>query len=317
MSKKLIPIFTIVLAIGLFVFVGIAQNQDKKKAEQYEEMYEQRRPLTVKQEQLEQQLIDLETEFNKASAPYSIVEVLFTELDERVYSQCYPIMKEFGYVGTLAVSLEELPGEEGCMSLEQFQELVDEGWGVCVTWPGDTVVDSWWTNLNKRLNELGIVPGKTMYFPQGTYSAELDSTIQELGFTITTSSVASEVSPLQLQYEEGVWHTGAVGLMSPKPRLWLREAVAQYANVAFLVGFEVEEELYNEKSFRSMLNCFDEYEATEELIVANTDTAREQYYKRSLGVDVKLEEEYQAQKASLEEELAQVKKQLKEIEAMY
>jgi predicted patatin/cPLA2 family phospholipase len=120
-----------------------------------------------------------------------------------------------------------------------------------------------------------------------------------------------------MQYEEGVWHAGAVALMSSKPRLWLREAVAQHANVIFLVGFEKEDELYNEKSFRSMLSAFDEYEATDELEIMNIVKAKEQYYKQSLGIDPKVEQVYQSQKATLEEKIADVEKQLKEIDAMY
>ena len=317
MMKKIIPIVTVVLAVGLFAFIWGVQKQEEKTAAQQEELYEQRRPLTVKQEQLEQELETLEKEYEKSKAPNAVVQVLFTELDEQVYSLCYPIMQEYGYTGTLAVSAEQFPGEEGCMTVDQFQELIDAGWGICITWQTEAAANQWWANLQNKLTVLGVESGEVLYFPKGTYSADLDATIQNLGFTIAVISKADEETPLQLQYEEGVWHVGAVGLMSSKPRLWLREAVAQDAELAYLVGFELEEELYNENSFRSMLNCFDEYEATEELIVTNIDEAREHYHSRISGVDPEIESQYQEKKAALEAELSEVKEQLKEIDAKY
>lgn len=317
MTKKIIPIVTIVLAMGLFAFIWGVQKQEDKMAAQHEELYEQRRPLAVRQEQIEQELETLEETYEKSTSPNAVVQVLFTELDEQVYTLCYPIMQEYEYTGTLALSPEQFPGEEGCMTVEQFRELIDAGWEICITWQTGADVNQWWPNLQNKLTVLGVESGQVLYFPKGTYSADLDASIQELGFSVAVISKAEEETPLQLQYEEGVWHVGAVGLMSSKPRLWLREAVAQDANLAYLIGFEVEEELYNEKSFRSMLTCFDEYEATEELIVTNIDDAREHYHSRSVGVNPELESQYQEKKAALEAELSEVKKQLEEIDAMY
>ena len=317
MIRKILPIVTIVLAVGLFAFIWGVQKQENKKAVEHEKIYEQRRPLAVKEEQLEQKLEELENTYEKSKSPNAVTQIIFTEMDEQVYSLCYPIMQEYEYIGILALSPTEFPGEEGCMTVEQFQELVDAGWKICITWQSDDRENNWLVNLKNKMTVLGIEQGQTLYFPQGTYHADVDETIQELGFSIAIISKAEEEAPLQLQYEEGVWHVGAVGLMSSKPRLWLREAVAQDANVAFLVGFQLETELYNERSFRSMLNCFDEYEATEELVITDVDAAKEYYHTRSAGISPELESQYQQEKAALEAELADVKKQLQEIDAMY
>ena len=317
MIKKIVLGVTVVLAIGLFMFIKMDEKEEAKKNSRYNELYEQRRPLEVKKEQLEQELKELEDAYEESKSPNAVVQVVFTELDEQVYTVCYPVMKEYGYVGTLALSPEEFPGAEGCMSVEQFQELRDEGWGISVTWQAGANVEQWWTNMQNKMLVLGIEQGKTLYFPKGTYTPELDETILKLGFSIALSNTEEGATPLQMKYEEGVWHVGAVGLMSSRPKLWLREAVANDANIAYLVGFETEEELYNQSSFRSMLNCFDEYEATKELVVTNVEQAKTHYYNRTLGLSTELENQYQTKKASMEQELEQVKKQLKEIDAQY
>lgn len=317
MNKKIIPIVTVVLAIGLFVFVWGVQKQENNTAAQQEELYEQRRPLAVKQEQLKQELESLEKEYERSKSPNAVAQVLFTELNEQVYTQCYPIMKEYEYTGTLAVSETQLPGEEGCMTIEQFRELMDAGWDVCITWQTEKNVKRWWSNLQNKLTVLGIEAGTVVYFPQGTYRTEMDAIMQELGFSIAVINKAEEETPLQLQYEEDVWHVGAVGLMSSKPRTWLREAVAQDANIAYLVGFQLEEELYNGDSFRSMLSCFEEYKTTDELIITTFGEAREHYQGRITGGAPEMESQYQEKKAILEKELSEVNEQLKEIDAKY
>ena len=197
------------------------------------------------------------------------------------------------------------------------KELIDAGWQVAITWQKDGAPKQWWPNLQNRLTVLGIESSEVVYFPHDTYEPKLDATMQELGFSIAVVNKKEEENPLQLQHEEGVWHVGAVGMMTSKPRLWLREAVAQDANLAYLIGFQLEEELYNENSFRSMLNCFDEYEATEELITSNIDEAREHFHGRSAGVSPEIESQYQEKKAALEKELSEVKKQLEKIDAKY
>ena len=317
MNKKIIPIVTIVLAIGLFAFIWSVQKEESKTAVQHEKLYEQRRPLTVKQEQLEQELETLEKEYQKSKAPNAVVQVIFTDLSEKVYSECYPIMKEYEYTGTLTLSAKQLPGEEGCMTVDQFKELIDAGWQVAITWQKGAAPKQWWPNLQNRLTVLGIEGSEVVYFPHDTYDAKLDATMQELGFSVAVVNKKEEETPLQLQHEDGVWHVGAVGMMTSKPRLWLREAVAQDANLAYLVGFQLEEEMYNENSFRSMLNCFDEYEATEELITTNIGEAREHFRGRGAGVSPEIESQYQEKKAALEKELSKVKKQLEKIDAKY
>lgn len=317
MNKKVVPIVTIVLAIGLFVFVLFVQKKEHKKTTRQDLIYEQSRPLSVRKEELEQELETLRKLYEKSISPKASVQVLFTDLNEQVYTTCYPIMKEYEDTGILTVSATQLPGEEGCMTKEQFQELVDAGWDVYVTWQTKGDAKKWWPNLQNKLTVLGVRAGKTMYFPKGTYQADADKVLLELGFTSVLISKNDEESPLQMQEEEGIWHVGAVGMMTSKPKLWLREAVAQDANVAYLVGFSLEEELYNENSFRSMLNSLEEYKATEELIVTDVEDARDGFRARNLGVDTETEKQYQEQKTALEVELADVKKQLQEMEANY
>lgn len=310
MIKKIVAVITLVLAVAMGFLIWSANKQERQETAQYEEMNEKRRPLVVKRGEIKQQIEDLEKEYEANKLPKGTTQVIFTGLERDVFSICYPIMKEFEYTGTLAISMTQLPGMEGLMSVEEFQHLIDEGWKVCVKWDTTTSVNSWWPQLQKQMKQLGLQPCPVVYFTTGTYSGALDAQLQQMGFSIVVHHGEESGSLIQLNDEEGLWHLGSVGLMGEKPKLRLTEAIAQKGNITYLVGFELEDEKYDERSFRSMLSYFDTYEANLELIVSDLEMARQHYRDRLAVYEQAREEEYKQARAALEEELAAVEEEL-------
>lgn len=315
MIKKIVSALTIVLVFALGIFLWNVKQEDQKKMEMYEQQNELRRPLKIKQQDIEKQLVQLEKDYESSKLPKGTTQVIFTGLEAEVYSICYPIMKELEYTGTLAISLTQLPGMEGLMNVEQFQQLINEGWDVCIKWDSVTSSNVWWPQLQKKMKELDLETCPVVYFTSGTYTKSLDTKLQGMGFSVVVHHGEEDNALIQLAEEEGIWHLGAVGLMGEKPKLRLTEAIAQKGNITYLVGFQLEDEKYDERSFRSMLNYFDRYENSSELIVADIEEARQHYRERLTGYDQAKEEQYQQDKAALEEELATVKKQIEDVEA--
>lgn len=315
MIKKIVTVVTLVLVVGLGIFLWNVNKEEQKQAQQYEKIDDARRPLLVKRQEIEQKLVDLDKSYEAGKLPKGTTQVIFTGLEADVFNICYPIMKEFEYTGTLAISLTQLPGMEGLMTVEQFQQLIGEGWDICIKWDVQTPVKNWWPELQKQVKELGMETGSVVYFTTGTYTGSLDAQLQEMGFSIVVHHGEESGSLIQLNDEEGLWHLGAVGLMGEKPKLRLTEAIAQKGNITYLVGFELEDERYDERSFRSMLSYFDTYETNLELIVSNMEEARQHYRERAVVYEQAKEEEYKQARAALEEELAAVEAELTELEA--
>lgn len=315
MFKKIVAVVTALLLTGLLFFLWNVHREEQKLAQKYEEMDDARRPLFVKKQEIQQQLVELEKEFEISKQPKGTTQVIFTGLEEEVFSVCYPIMKEFEYTGTLALSLKQLPGMEGLMNVEQFQHLISEGWDICIKWDAELPVRNWWPELQKQVQQLGLETGPIVYFTTGTYKKSLDAQLQNMGFSIVVNHGEEAETLIQLADEEGIWHLGAVGLMGEKPKLRLTEAIAQKANITYLVGFELEDERYDERSFRSMLSYFDTYETNQELIVADMEEARQHYRERSVAYEQEKEEAYNKEKAALEEELAAIEEELGELKA--
>ena len=130
-------------------------------------------PLREEKTRLEQELNALQDEYDLMISGAGIVTVLFTDLDERIYTEIYPIMEKYGYTGVLAVSGSSLPGGEGLLSSEQITELLEAGWACCPAWlEGDslqTVLD-----LEAILAVLGAEPSHTVYFEEGAYTQAYD-----------------------------------------------------------------------------------------------------------------------------------------------
>ena len=314
MFKKIVVAITAVLLIGLVIFVSHANKQEQEAAQKYQEIDDARRPLLVEKQEIEQQIVDLDKSYEANKVPKGTTQVIFTGLEEDVYNICYPIMKEHEYTGTLAISLKQFPGMEGLMTVEQFQELVNEGWDICIKWDAETPVNTWWPELQKKIQQLEMETSSVVYFTTGTYTGELDAKLAEMGFTIVVHHGEESSSLIQLNDEEGIWHLGAVGLMGEKPKLRLTEAIAQKGNITYLVGFQLEDEKYDERSFRSMLGYFETYETNLELIVSNMEEARQHYRERAVAFEQAKEEEYKNARADLETKLAKVKEELSELE---
>lgn len=313
MFKKIAIVATLILTVGLGIFLWSTSREEERLVVKQEQAETQKRPLVVKKQELEKKLNDLNKSYEAKRMPRGTAQIIFTGLEADVYNICYPIMKRFEYTGILALSLTQLPGMEGLMTEEQFQELLQEGWTICIKWDAEKPANSWWPQLQQQMQQLGIQQCSSVYFTTGTYSSKLDSQIVNMGFSVVVHH-GENGSLIQLNYEEGLWHLGAVGFMGEKPKLRMTEAITQKGNIVFLVGFQLEDELYNENSFVSMLSYFDTYEASQELLVSGVDEARQHYRDRSTAYEGDIEEAYKREKEAIEEELATVEAQLRDLE---
>ena len=273
--------------------------------------------MKVQLDKLERALAEVMEDYRMLTEPKATVQLFFTDLNEQVYTVCYPRLKSLGYTGTLVISAEQFPGEEGCMTEKQFEELMSEGWKICVAWPKEASGDSWWTSLKQKMSAMQMGQSQIVYFPEGSYQPELDSKIAQMGFTIVVNEVSGVESPLQEHYEEGLWHLGALGYMEAKSKVQLLDAIAKDANVIYLISFSIANQLYESTPFRGMLQIFQEYELSGDLIVSDAEEAREYHKSLLAGIAPDVEEDYKIAVQELTGEIQMLKEQLQEIDKKY
>ncbi len=315
--KQIVVIIAGFLLVALFAFCGYLTKKDNEKDAAYRAWQEERRSAEVECRDLERQIKLLEQNYKELTTAKATTQVLFTDLNKDIYKECYPYMLKKGMAGTLAVNSSQFPGKEGCITVEQYQELVEKGWNVCVQWESSPSLESWWRSLQSEMVALNMNPNGVIYFPRGTYQTSLDKRLSRMGFQIVISEKEDEESPLQTAYEDGLWHIGAMGSMTSKPKKWLKEAVAQDANIIFTAGFQLEYQKYEESSFQRMLSTFEEYVVSRDLLVCSPTEAREHYKNCLNGISPEVELKYQEDKEKLEKKLQKAKKTLENIDEQY
>lgn len=297
-------------AVCLGVFTWRDYQTQQEQAAGREEAEKLLRPLDVEWNRIQQEIDDLEEEYSLKMEGTGTAEVLFTHPDARVYEEAYPIMEEYGYTGVLAVSDQQFPGTEGNMSLEQFQELIQAGWSTCIVWSGDDMY-TWLGALALKMQETGVPGSSVMYFPSETYLKEYDEILLAHGFAAAVHhGEAGEMDTAA--GEGGIWHPAAVGLQGETPKYRLDDAVKNKANIVYTVGWQQEDEMYNEKMFRSMLSYFKQYQEESGLQVMDIAGAGE--YRQQLENDKgAIEQEYLQKKEELERQKEDIERQMDEI----
>lgn len=312
--RRILPKIALGLLLVLALILWINQRQVNKEAKEALTLEEQLRPLNIKRQKLKKQLEELSDGYEADRRPKATTQILFTEPDARVYELCYPIMKEYGFVGVIALSAEQLPGTENCMTEEQLTELIQDGWSVCARFDNSTRLNAQWTSLQKQFKKYNLDDPTTAYFASGVYGKGLDAVVAQCGFTIAIHHGEEGLPLVQPNDEEGIWHLGSVGLKGHEPRLRFTEAIEAKANIITLVGFSVAEETYVEKSFRSMLDSCKQYVAKEELMVSGCEDARLHFKNRTQEAAEADKQAYLQQKQVLEAELAELEKQIEKLQ---
>ena len=314
--KKIGIAFVMILAIGLLTAFYLEEKSTDKETASHAQMERELLPVREEQDKLEKELENLQEEYGKQILGKGSVVILFTGMEEGIYTDIYPIMKEYGYTGVLTLSERRFPGEEGCMSLKQVKELLEAGWTTCIQWEKDKTDEKWLTNLTDRMKESGISKTEVIYFERDSYSSALDSKLQKLGYTVAVHHGEEKLPLVLSRTEEGIWHPGAVGMKGSSPRYKLEEAVSSGGNIVFTVGYEVSEELFDSDTFRAMLKQFDNYSKKDSLLVTDFGKARE--YRRQVETgEGTAGAEYEEQKAVIEQRLSELAEEYQNIIEKY
>lgn len=308
--RLVILILVMAAGIGLLLWKDIADQ--RRQQTEYKQKDEQLRPLRVEKRQLEQELDDLEDEYDLLISGAGTATVLFTDLDERIYTDIYPVMEDYGFEGMLAISADYLPDGEGRMTSEQIRELLDAGWVCCPTWQTDGSMQSV-QHLETILTDLEAAPSHTVYFEDGAYSQIYDGELAAAGYTSVIHHGEEDLPLVTSEVSGGIWHPGAVGLQGEEPRFRLEDAVAEKANIIFTVSYVREEEMYNSNPFTSMLDYLSEYSARSELTVTQPEAAREYFQNISRDAET-VAAEYDQKREELERQMQDIEAQIEAVE---
>ncbi len=268
-------ILAVVLAAGLAVALTIESRRDQERLQRADELETSLRPLRVELNRLQNELDLLEQKYNKSIHGTGTVTLLYNGADAAIYDAVCPGMEECGYSGTIALSPDSFPGDEGCLPLARFRDLISDGWNWCVSFPVDSASpEEDVAALLERADSQGIGHSNVIIFPEGSYSAERDSWASSLGFDIIIHHGEQDRLILVGESGDGVWHPGAVDWRSTLRRVYLASATDESSHFVFEINFRDELFDADDAYHVTLLRAMKEYTDKGHIQIMNPQKAR-------------------------------------------
>lgn len=315
--RKLGTGFAVIIVIVGILLLGFYFKKEEEKSlreEQHHAMMEKElNPLSVRKREVERRLRQLDEEKEDKLQIKGSTVLLFVDAKEEVYKSAYPIMKQYGYQGVLLLTRDSYPGAEGCMTKEQFDELLLEGWTYCVKWEKADSVSKWNKTVEKQLLDLSLEKTSCVYFELETYSKDYKEALKKVGYDTVIHCGDEKLPLITSEVKEPMWFPGSYGMNGQAPRNYLNDAMSVGGSIVYRIGFEKTEEMYDEKTFESMLKWMKRYEDEERLQVLDLKDAYD-YHKKLTQRRNKAENSMSEEEKALREEMISLEEQ---IDAVY
>lgn len=128
-AKRIGIVGIVIISVVLGVFLWRDRREGQERSDQIQAYKDARYPL-------ERQIRELEEEMEKVKQDYEamkgngdrLVALVVTQTGTDLYQTAFPLFREYDVAGTFVVDPENLPGEEGQISVAEYQELLDAGW---------------------------------------------------------------------------------------------------------------------------------------------------------------------------------------------
>ena len=335
--RRILALLLVVAVLGAGAYYLLKVEREDEN--QMRDLYAAVEPLQKERDALVLEKQDIEQEYELKMRDIGTVEILFREMSDQIFTDVYPVMREHGVVGTIGISIREYPGVEKRLNKDQFSRLLMDGWSTCFLYEkaGGRDFKTWYGVIASRMERDGFAVPTAIYFSEDNYDPSMD---EEL--------VACGIRTVVLNGENG--HTNTV--TSPSGDLWMTTAMpwnytgmktdleilsrTNGSNLVYTMGFENLWDAYDEKSFLSVMENWQEMLAPDEELQAMIspsptpqlmdpsliETTQDKLYKpliRSLSLDAARKAHLDAEEAKivLQAELDQRESELNaEIEAL-
>lgn len=311
-----IGLATVVIIAGILLlgYYFQQENEERKQAnEKHAEMENELMPLSVRKRELERLLREMEENKETEIQTKGTTVLMFTDMNKQIYKKAYPVMEGYGFRGVLLISEEHYPGAEGCITKEQFDEMIADGWTYCVQWSESESVSKWHKKQKELLSSLGVDATDAVYFPAGTYKKDYKAELKKAGYSTIAHCGDEELALIPTEVSGPVWFPGTYGMNGLGPKNYLNDAMEKGGSIVYRIGFSETEELYEEDTFDSMLRWMQTYEDKDQLQVLSFADAHA-YHKNLTAKRNETEESMSDEEAALREEMQSIEEQ---IDAVY
>lgn len=327
MIKKIAVGLVVVLAVAIVATFTWREIEKEKANKRISEQIEQElAPYNLEKEKIQTELEQLEIDYDRELGKGTIV-ILFPNISEKIYTEFYPVFEKYGYKGALTVSLEQYPGKEGCLTVEQFRELLNAGWSYCIQWREDIPLEKWVFNLKKSLYSLQVSASNVVHFPNGMYQRKYDRALAAFGFKAAAHHGEEGRPVIEINSEGDVWHLGVVEIGTEETKELLEKALLEMQELvekmilergALAISIDVNQEgrMDSEDILYSVLTRLEPHTRSGRLQIVGFSDVKSYLAEKETRAAV-AEENRRVKKEELENALAEVQKQIDNVYVKY
>lgn len=229
--------------------------------------------LRIEKEELQKELDYINDQLRNRTIGSGNVVMLFEKPHESILSEVLPLMEDYGYPGTIAISADAYPGGEGCMTVLELRSLMDKGWDLCVYWDGEGSIGEYKASLEPIWAALGTDCPGLLYLRSGGYFTYKDQEILDAGFHVAVHH--GEVTELSAREDkDDLFTIGASLWNEPGMIRYLQDLAAVGGSIVLTVDFESPYGKFNGDNFANMHSYLVKQEGN--LIVTDLPSARNQ-----------------------------------------
>lgn len=229
---------------------------------------------------LEEELRLLNNNYIRTTVGASRLLLFFNSPDKEFIDKIYPKVSEREATGTICLNENNVPGVYSDMSLEMYNDLINEGWEFALTYDGKATVDKWFDHIKEVLDSAEISTPRTVVIKEKIYTDNVAKELYNLGFDDVIIK-ANKPDIFREDIEGGARLTDGVGWYTNIAANVIELFASKTGDIAFFVGGEEPDEYYVEDQFTAMFNTLSKSVLENHLIFSTPQKMAE--YKKQLN----------------------------------
>ena len=256
-AKRIIALILVVILLGAGVYYLYQVEHNDR--DNMRDLYSEVEPLQRQREALAAERDGLELDYALQMRDVGTIQLLIEEMDESVYTEIYPLMRDRGIVGVLGINTKEMPGLNNKLTVEQYNRLLKDGWGACLVFEKYQGFVGWYNQISGYMSRHDLSVPTAIYFPEGTYNSSLDEKLIEKGVRTVILPAENGRSTTVTDMDGDLWFTGAMpwnytGVATDTELL----ARTDGANLTFTMSLSNLWDAYEKEPFIRILDSWEE-----------------------------------------------------------
>ena len=253
-NKVISIICAVVFVLGVGGFLIYTVNTTAAEEARLDAIREASAPLEYEKAMYVRELNGLEGKMLASLPSASTLTFVVTSSSENLYTKLYPLFAathelcdsatDIPLTGTICFTPATLPGSEGRITVEQYEELKEAGWSTALYISAGHVadIDTYLESAKTAFEGAGMEMPTVAYFAKRAYTPNVDGNLLAYGINGVFHHEEEEFDLICQDAESAIWRVGSVDWNTKNVApATLTSILNTQGNVAFAFGFSESE----------------------------------------------------------------------------